>query len=1028
MNLLDESPGFSPEQAAGIVRQHFGLQVTSCKPLASERDQNFHVITEAGDAFVLKVSNATEDRNFLEGQNEMLQHLASRIKFSPVVRPATDGQQIVVVHQNDKSHLVRLVSFLPGRPMAECRFVSDTLLIDIAAKVADIDNALLDFQHPGFQRSFHWDLAQAETVVQERLHLISDNAQRQQVEFLLDQFRAKTRPHLQHLPKSIIHNDANDGNIVLTATCDKDSLGPALHPALHADSVSGLVDFGDAVHTWTVADLAIAIAYSILKRDDPLVVARLMATHYHTTRPLNEHEVAALFGLICMRLCTSVVMAAEQTKAQPDNDYLLVSQEPIRRTLPKLVVTPFDFAHATLREAVGLPAIPSYKAVTDWLSQHRHEFAFPVNPKTTGVRPDPDKTLVLDLGVASTLIPVDVDSISEPQLTEIVFNEQRRCNATVSIGRYLEPRILYASDHFTGNDLSQENRTVHLGIDIFAVAGTDVVAPLDGEVFYLGAIDKPLDYGGLILLRHRTPSGDPFYTLYGHLNPDSYGSLKTGAPVAKGDKIAELGEPDVNGGWTPHVHFQLMLDLLDLGHEFPGVAYASQMETWSTVSPDPNLILGIDLGCFPDSDPTSSQTLAKRRERLGPSLSVAYDEPIKTVRGWKQYLFDNTGRRFLDAYNNVPHAGHCHPEVVSAIERQARLLNTNTRYLHDNVNELAERVAATMDDDDLEVCYFVNSASEANELALRLARQFTSAKQLLVTESAYHGHSTSLIDASPYKHNGPGGTGAPDWVHTIPIADTYRGKHRNPETAAEAYTNEASRIIAELPEQLCGFLVESCPSVAGQIIFPEGYLAKVFAAVRKAGGLCIADEVQTGYGRLGSHMYGFQMQQAKPDIVILGKPIGNGHPLAAVVTTREIAEAFDNGMEFFSTFGGNTVSCAAGLAVLDVLENEGLQNNARQVGNHLKEGLNELKEQFELIGDVRGQGLFLGVELVIDRETKQPATMQAKFIANQCRRLGVLIGTDGPAHNVLKIRPPMCFTNENARQLCVQLKRALAMC
>ena len=402
-----------------------------------------------------------------------------------------------------------------------------------------------------------------------------------------------------------------------------------------------------------------------------------------------------------------------------------------------------------------------------------------------------------------------------------------------------------------------------------------------------------------------------------------------------------------------------------------------------------------------------TNTIELRKRLLGGNLSLAYENPVKIVRGSLQYLYDNAGRRYLDAYNNVPHVGHCHPRVVEAGEQQMRMLNTNTRYLHDLILHYAERLTATLPES-LSVCYFVNSGSEANELALRLARAHTKARDLIVLEHAYHGNTTTLIDISPYKHNGPGGEGPPSWVHTAPLP------------ASESDAQHVVEIIDRMKEKLCGFIAESMPSVAGQIVLPEGYLARVYEAVRARGGVCIADEVQTGYGRIGTHFWGFEKYGVVPDVVVLGKPIGNGHPIGAVVTTRAIAESFDNGMEFFSTFGGNTVSCAIGLAVLDVVQEDKLQAHALEVGEHLLEGLRALPH--EIIRDVRGSGLFVGVELVKNNE---PATQEANRVVNRLREEGILLGTDGPFHNVLKIRPPMPFSKEDAELLVETLGRVL---
>ena len=394
-------------------------------------------------------------------------------------------------------------------------------------------------------------------------------------------------------------------------------------------------------------------------------------------------------------------------------------------------------------------------------------------------------------------------------------------------------------------------------------------------------------------------------------------------------------------------------------------------------------------------------TLEARRRLLGGNLSIAYDNPLKIVRGSMQYLYDDQGRQYLDAYNNVAHVGHCHPRVVEAGLRQMQTLNTNTRYLHDTIITYAERLTSTLPEP-LRVCYFVNSGSEANELALRLARAHTKARDMIVLDHAYHGNTTTLIDLSPYKHDGPGGNGPPSWVHKVPLPDGGHGSTH----VADAIKNV---------ERLCGFIAESLPSVAGQIVLPRAFLNEVYEQVRAAGGVCIADEVQTGFGRIGTHFWGFQSYGVVPDVVVLGKPIGNGHPIGAVITTRAIADSFDNGMEFFSTFGGNTVSCAIGLAVLEVVQEEELQAHALAIGEHLLDGLKTIQQRHDIIRAIRGSGLFLGVELATE----------ATRIVNRMRDNHILIGTEGPLHNVLKIRPPMPFSQSDADRFLTTLEKLL---
>lgn len=416
------------------------------------------------------------------------------------------------------------------------------------------------------------------------------------------------------------------------------------------------------------------------------------------------------------------------------------------------------------------------------------------------------------------------------------------------------------------------------------------------------------------------------------------------------------------------------------------------------------------------------ETFAMRKRLIGQSCKLFYsDNPVKIIRARGQYLFDENGTRYLDCISNVQHVGHCHPCITEAAAAQMDLLNTNTRFLHDNIVMYADRLAATLPEK-LCVFYFVNSGSEANDLALRLAQQYTHHEDVIVLDHAYHGHLKSLIDISPYKFRKL--AGQKEWVHVAPLPDTYRGiyraDHPNP---GQAYAQTVKDLIEEVQRKghkISAFFAESLPSVGGQIILPEGYFAKVAEYVRSAGGIFVADEVQTGFGRVGTHFWAFQLQGENfcPDIVTMGKPMGNGHPLACVVTTAEIAGAFTaNGVEYFNTFGGNPVSCAIGLAVLDVIEKEDLRGNAIKVGAKLKELLTKLHSKHQIIGDVRGVGLFVGLELVTDREQKTPATKTAAYVVMRLKEEHICMSTDGPWDNVLKFKPPMCFSMDDAKHV-----------
>lgn len=419
---------------------------------------------------------------------------------------------------------------------------------------------------------------------------------------------------------------------------------------------------------------------------------------------------------------------------------------------------------------------------------------------------------------------------------------------------------------------------------------------------------------------------------------------------------------------------------------------------------------------------------AKRHRHVGPNLSVSYRKPLHIVRGEGQFLYDPEGNAYLDMVNNVCHVGHCHPRVVQAGQEQMAVLNTNTRYLHEHLVNFAERLAGTLPDP-LEVCYFVSSGSEATELALRLSRTHTKRTDMIVSDHAYHGSTGNCVDMSPYKFDGKGGQGAPPWVHKAMAPDVYRGPYKadDPE-AGKKYAAHVGELIADARangREIAGFIIESMISCGGQLIPPDGYLEEVYRIVREDGGVVIADEVQVGFGRAGTHFWAFETQGVVPDIVTLGKPIGNGHPLAAVITTPEIAASFDNGMEYFATFGGNPVSCAIGLAVLDVIEDEGLQENARVVGEKLLKDTAALMEKHALIGDVRGWGLFVGIELVRDRATLEPASEEAYTVIEKMRDRQILLSTEGPHYNIIKIKPPIVFSEKDADHFVTHLDEVL---
>lgn len=430
----------------------------------------------------------------------------------------------------------------------------------------------------------------------------------------------------------------------------------------------------------------------------------------------------------------------------------------------------------------------------------------------------------------------------------------------------------------------------------------------------------------------------------------------------------------------------------------------------------------------PYSGPSPDEILRLRKQFLNPAIFLYYKKPLTIVQGKMQYVWDETGRRYLDALGGIVtvSVGHCHPDVVAAAQRQNELLqHSTTIYLHPNVAEYAEALAAKMPGD-LKVCYFVNSGSEANDLALLMARAYTGNYDMIALRNAYHGGNASgmgLTAHRTWKFNVPHSFG----VHHAIAPDTYRGPYgRDDDEAGRKYADDVQSLIDFATSgQIAGFIAESIQGVGGCVVFPHDYLKQAYAHVRAAGGLCIADEVQAGFGRTGTHYWGFETQGVIPDIVTMAKGIGNGAPLGAVVTTPKIAAALQQRVHF-NTFGGNPVASAQGKAVLEVIDREQMQANSLSLGKHLSAGLARLQEKHNLIGDARGKGLMLGIELVKDRQTKEPAKAECSQVLETCRDLGLLLGKGGLHGQTIRFSPPMCIHKADADFILEVLDQALA--
>ncbi len=994
------------EYLSAFLKKNYQLSGT-LTPLVGELDLNFRLRTSTGKEYILKIAHFGESLEHLEMQHAIMTHLLEmNLDYHlPKVVSTLDGQQILkITDEQNRERFLRILTWVPGTLLAHTNPHTPALLKDTGHLMGAITKALEGFQHPGAERVLRWDLAQADWLMAHSQEL----KQPQIVQPFLDDFIKIIKPKINTLPQQVIHNDANDYNLLVDAS---------------EQIALGLIDFGDAVYTLRIAELAILIAYAIMHKPDVLAAAVKVTSGFNETCPLLPEEIELLYTLVGLRLTTTVTAAALNRKEFPDHAYHFISEAPAWDALEKWAALSENLVYYSLRSAAGLTACPQRAYFDEWLAKNKNQLApmFNVNFSETPF-------LTLNLQVDSLELGNNHDFSRIEKFAETIDRMLAKAGVTYGLGGYGEVRPFYSTDAYRvmGN-AGPHWRTVHLGVDVWAPAHTAVFAPLDGIVFSVKNNAGERDYGPTIILEHTVNDQLTFYTLYGHLSLSATEQLKKGDRIKKGSLLTRIGSPPENGNWPPHLHFQILLDPLEGAGDFPGVAFPTEVAVWKNICPDPGIFITTE-NILPKGFPTTQKLLRDRKKNLGANLSLSYATPIAMVRGYKQYLYDQDGRRYLDTCNNVPHVGHQHPRIVRAAQRQMALLNTNTRYLYPELTRYAAALAAKFPDP-LEVCFFVNSGSEANELALRMARTYTGSKEMLAVEVGYHGNTNAVIDVSAYKFNGKGGTGAPAATHLLPIPDTYRGRHQNLKTAGVDYAAYAQVIIAQLAKDgkaPAGFICESILSCGGQIVLPEDYLKNVFKTVRAVGGLCIMDEVQVGFGRVGSHFWGFELQGVIPDIVTLGKPIGNGHPLGAVVTTRKIADAFANGMEYFNTFGGNAVSCEIGREVLAVIEDEQLTQNAALVGNYLLDGLKKLQQQFMIIGDVRGHGLFLGFELVKDREEKIPAPEAATYLANRMRQRAILMSTDGPDHNVIKIKPPMCFTVANADFLLGQLEIVLS--
>ena len=735
----------------------------------------------------------------------------------------------------------------------------------------------------------------------------------------------------------------------------------------------GVIDFGDLSETWAICELAVTIS-SILHHAGATPVSVLPAVRaFHAVRPLSEEEIEALWPLVVMRTVVLIVSDAQQVILDPGNDYVTAQVVPSLAKFAHATSVPFDVMTALLKDELGFSStVFDFEVAAPLIAGLDHSTV-----TTLDLRPESD---AMDGG--AWLRDTVADDLAASAMA---------AGAAAVVTRYGEPRL----------DKSRPLRhhspdVVATGLDLWLASPAPMVAPWDGEV--TATQDS-------VTLRGNVNELEVFGV---QCDVAAAGPVRAGTPIAKAPSRCGLHVAVRPAGAPPAPRL--------VRHELAA--------GWHAVTRDPRPLLGFPVLA---RRPPDAALLTRRERSFAQVQEHYYDAPPQIERGWRHFLVSADARAYLDMVNNVTILGHAHPRVAETAARQLRKLNTNSRFNYEAVVEFSERLTALLPEP-LDSVFLVNSGSEASDLALRLALAATGRRDVLAMREAYHGWTYATDAVSTSVADNPNALSTrPDWVHTVESPNSFRGKYRGPEAgryAAEA-ADQIARLAADGHPPAC-FISETVYGNAGGMALPDGYLAQVYSAVREYGGLAVADEVQVGYGRLGQWFWGFEQQNVVPDIVAVAKSTGNGYPLGVVVTSRAIADAFRSQGYFFSSTGGSPLSCAIGITVLDVLRDEELQRNAASVGTHLKAKLQALQKKYPIIGTVHGFGLYLGVELVRDPGTLEPATRETSAICDRMLELGVVIQPTGDHQNILKTKPPLCLDVAGADFYVDTLERVLS--
>ncbi|WP_349971175.1 aminotransferase [Pseudomonas caspiana] len=953
-------PEVSTEQALQLLEQHYGLSGT-LKDLGSQQDRNF--LLDTGERrFVLKICHGDYSTLELEAQHAALRHLAaeSRARVPGVMLTVTNEQLLSLEIGGHAVH-ARLLEFIDGQALSDSSHLPLDVVVELGELCANVDRSLASFEHPGLERVLQWDPRNAQALIKHLLPVIDNDEERACLAQAAELAQRRLSSLVAKLPVQTVHLDITEYNVVWTRSTHQ------------RWQLQGLIDFGDLVSTWRVADLSVTCAALLHHADgDPLYILPAIRA-YHAINPLQLEELQALWPLIVARAAVLVLSSAQQASVEPDNAYIQANIDSEWGIFDVATSVPLPLMEAAILAAVNVSAPPA--SVIDYQ---------PLLPGLSG-----GAFRLVDLGVLS-------EHFVAGNWTQNGIDEQLLKQAAQATGQSASRFGEYRLSR-TVIDSAKEPETFALHVELYLAAAAALHAPFSGTL-RLTADAALLLVGAQMSLK-----------IWG-----AGLELTPGASVAAGAIIGKGSGP-------------LLLQLCGVENLSPPLfTTPSWASAWRALCPSPAALLGFD--CDAPSLPDSAELLARRDASFARSQKHYYQAPPQIERGWRNHLIDMQGRSYLDMLNNVAVLGHGHPRMATEAARQWSLLNTNSRFHYAAIAEFSERLLK-LAPEGMDRVFLVNSGTEANDLAIRLAWAYSGGRDMLSVLEAYHGWSVATDAISTSIADNPQALSTrPDWVHPVTAPNTYRGEFRGTDSAPQ-YVRSVEHVLQQLAaqqRQVAGFICEPVYGNAGGISLPAGYLQQVYQKIREQGGVCIADEVQVGYGRLGHYFWGFEEQGVVPDIITMAKGMGNGHPLGAVITRREIAEALEAEGYFFSSAGGSPVSCRIGMAVLDVMEEEKLWENAEIVGEHFKSRLQALIDIHPLVGAVHGMGFYLGVELVRNRQSLEPATEETAYLCDRLRDLGIFMQPTGDYLNILKIKPPMCTTRQSVDFFVDSVSKVLA--